>query len=116
METNYFYFLTIMQKPDGSVVLETGDTVVMDNCGFHHGHFTEGLLTDMFDEFVVRLLFQPPYCPHLNTCEFCFNELKYFLRRFPVLAFHETRIAITKGIRSITSQNCMSFFKHCGYL
>ena len=112
----FFDDVLTMQTPDGSVVLERGDTVVMDNCGFHHGYFTEGLLTDMFDEFGVRLLFQPPYCPHLNTCEFCFNELKCFLRRFPVLAFQETRIAVAEGISSITSQNCMSFFKHCGYL
>ena len=112
----FFDDVLTLQKLDGSVVLERGDTVVMDNCGFHHGHFTEGLLTDMFDEFGVRLLFQPPYSPHLNTCEFCFNELKCFLRRFPVLAFQETRITIAEGISSITSENCMSFFKHCGYL
>ena len=41
----FFDDVLTMQKPDGSVVLERGDTVVMDNCGFHHGHFTEGLLT-----------------------------------------------------------------------
>ena len=39
------------------LVLEREDTLVMDNCGFHHGHFTEGMLRDMFDEYGVRLLF-----------------------------------------------------------
>ena len=28
-----------LENPDGSVVLERGDTIVMDNCGFHHGCF-----------------------------------------------------------------------------
>ena len=91
-----------LQDPDGSVVLERGDTVVMDNCGFHHGNFAEGMLRDMFDEFEVRLLFQPAYCPHLNTCELCFNQLKGFLRRFPFFAQQETRIAIAEGTSHIT--------------
>ena len=55
-----------MDNPDGSAVLERGDTVVMDNCGFHHGHFAEGMVRDMFDEYGARLLlFQPADCPHL---------------------------------------------------
>ena len=81
----------------------------MDNCGFHHGHFTEGMLRDMFDEYGVRLLFQPAYCPHLNTCELCFNQLKTFLRRLTLLAQQETRIAIAEGISSITAKLCSSF-------
>ena len=98
-----------MDNPDGSAVLDRGDTVVMDNCGFHHGHFTEGMLRDMFDEYGVRLLFQPAYCPHLNTCELCFNQLKTFLRRFTLLAQQETRIAIAEGISSITAKLCSIF-------
>ena len=30
-----------LTRADGSAVLERGDTVIMDNCGFHHGHFVE---------------------------------------------------------------------------
>jgi len=112
----FFEDALTLQDPDGSAVLERGDTVVMDNCGFHHGHFAEGMLRDMFDEFGVRLLFQPAYCPHLNTCELCFNQLKGFLRRFPFFAQQETRIAIAEGISHITQQNCIAYFKHCGYL
>ena len=53
----FFEDALTMDNPDGSTVLERGDTVVMDNCGFHHGHFAEGMLRDMFDEYGVRLLF-----------------------------------------------------------
>lgn len=73
-------------KADGSVVLERGDTVVMDNCGFHHSHFTEPVLRDMLEECGVNLLFQPPYSPHFNTCEFCFRQIKAFLNRHQELA------------------------------
>ncbi|KAL9965157.1 hypothetical protein ACROYT_G028919 [Oculina patagonica] len=47
-----------LQNNDGSAVLEREDTVIMDNCGFHHGHFVEPLLTDMLAEYGLRLLFQ----------------------------------------------------------
>lgn len=98
----FFEEVLTMDNPDGSVVLERGDTVVMDNCGFHHGHFTEGMLRDMYDKFGVCLLFQPPYCPHLNTCELCFNQLKSFLHHFSFFAEQETKIAIAEGIATIT--------------
>ena len=112
----FFEDALTMDNPDGSTVLERGDTVVMDNCGFHHGHFAEGMLRDMFDEYGVRLLFQPAYCPHLNTCKLCFNQLKSFLRCFTLFTQQETPIAIAEGISSITQQNCVAYFKCCGYL
>lgn len=43
-------------RGDGTQVLETGDTVVMDNCGFHHGHFVEPLLTTIVSFFNPRIL------------------------------------------------------------
>lgn len=69
-----------LQRNDGSVVLERGDTVIMDNCGFHHGHFVEGLLTDMLGDYGIRLMFQPSNSPHLNPCELCFHQIKNYLR------------------------------------
>ena len=98
----FFEDVLSLQNPDGSAVLERGDTVVMDNCGFHHGRFAEGMLRGMLEEFGVQLLFQPPYCPHLNTCELCFHQMKSFLRGFSRFALEETRIAIAEGIARIT--------------
>lgn len=105
-----------LQRYDGSVVLERGDTVIMDNCGFHHGHFVEPLLTDMLAEYGVRLLFQPPYSPHLNTCELCFHQIKCFLRRNQLLAEQQTDIAIYDACLEITAENSSAYFRHCGYL
>ena len=44
-------------RADGSAVLERGDTVIMDNCGFHHGHFVEPVLTTLLADCGVCLLF-----------------------------------------------------------
>lgn len=65
-----------LQNNDGSAILERGDTVIMGNCGFHHGHFVEPLLTDMLAEYGLRFLFQPPYSPHLNTLRAAFSSNK----------------------------------------
>ena len=47
-------------RRDGSVLLERGDNVIMENCPVHHGRFTERALRDLLDEYGVNLLFQPP--------------------------------------------------------
>ena len=60
-------------------VLERSDAVIVDNCGFHHGHFVEPILTALLANCGVRLLFQPPYSPEFNTCELCFHDIKKFL-------------------------------------
>ena len=86
--SNGFELLNVLQehRADGSAVLERGDCVVMDNCGFHHGHRIEPVLRDMLAHCGVRLLFEPPNSPHFNTCEYCFNEIKAFLRRHQMLS------------------------------
>ena len=80
--SNGFELLKLFDKvhqehqADRSAVLERGDCIVMDNCGFHHGHRIEPVLRDMLADCGVRLLFQPLYSLHFNTCEYCFNEIK----------------------------------------
>ena len=94
---------------DGSAVLENGDCVIMDNCGFYHGHRVEPVLRAMLAGCGLRLVFQPPYSPHFNTYEYCFNAIKAFLRRHNMLAVNETKIAIAQAILNITADNSYSY-------
>ena len=105
-----------IQRPHESVFLEHGDCVVMDNCGFHHGLFVEPVLRELFSDYGVQLLHQPPYCPHLNTCEYCFHQLKEFLRKCSILAMDETQIAIAEGVLLISTANSQNYFRNCGYI
>ena len=98
-------------QADGSAVLERGDCVVMDNCG----HRIEAMLRGMLADCGVKLLFQPPFSPHFNTCEYCFNEIKAFLRRQQMLAANETKLAATQAMLNITANSSYAYFKHCGY-
>ena len=113
---HFFEDAVEIQRPDGSVLLERGDCVVMDNCGFHHGLFVEPVLRELLNDYGVQLIYQPPYCPHLNTCEYCFHQLKEFLRRCHILAMEETKIAISEGVSSITTTNSHNYFRNCGYI
>ena len=67
----------------------------------------------------ITLLFQPPYSPDFNTCEFCFRHIKDYLRfasLTAIFAEHETKIAIAEAILQISPENSFSYFCHCGYV
>ena len=97
-------------RADSSVILEQGDTVIMDNCGFHHGFFTEPVLREMLAECGVHVLFQPPYSPHFNTCEFCFWQIKAFLNCHQELAENQTEYSIFLECEQITQINSINIF------
>ena len=75
----FFEEAVSLTRTGASAVLERSDAVIVDNCGFHHGHFVEPILTALLANCGVRLLFQPPYSPEFNTCELCFHDIKKFL-------------------------------------
>ena len=113
---NFFNEALSVNRADGTTILENGDLVIMDNCGFHHGHFAEPLLRDILQEHGVDLLFQPAYSPHLNTCELCFHQIKCYLRQNSSLTANETEIAIGEGVSKITAANSLAYFRKCGYI
>ena len=88
----------------------------MENCGFHHGHFTEAVLHDILNEHGVHLLFQPAYSPHLNTCEFCFHQVKCYLKQNSSLTADETEISIGEAVSKISPANSIAYFRKCGYV
>ncbi|XP_006817009.1 uncharacterized protein LOC102806130 [Saccoglossus kowalevskii] len=67
----------------GNPVLAPGDYIIMDNCPFHHARHVEQNLRRLLDQLEVRLIFQPPYNPQFNVCEYCFRHLKFELRSNP---------------------------------
>ena len=77
---SFFDYALECQKDNGLPVFTEGDTVIMDNCGFHYGRVTERLSREMLGGKGVNLLFQPPYSPGLNFCEYCFHKMKQTMR------------------------------------
>ena len=113
---NFFDDALQVERPDGSAVLERGDVVVMDNCGFHHARHVEPLLRNVFTRCGIELIYQPPYSPHLNSCEYCFNQIKQFLQRHQMIPAHAMEVAIAEAICEITPENSAEYYKNCGYL
>jgi len=113
---NFFNEVLSVNRVDGSTILENGNVVIMDNCRFHHGQFAEAVLRDILQEHGVDLIFQPVYSSHLNTCEFCFHQIKCYLKQNTSLTTNETEIAIREAVSKITPANSISYFRNCGYV
>ena len=112
------FFAEALQEEDlfGNPLLKDGDTVIMDNCGFHHARHVEPVLRNMLAIRRVSLIYQPPYHPQYNTCELCFRHLKGWLRKHSQFAQSHTDIAIFHGLSTITAGISKNFFKLCGYI
>ena len=113
---NFIYDILDMERSDGTRILLPGDTIIMDNCGFHHGHLTKRLVNEMLASRGVQLIFQSPYSPHLNTCELCFRHMKSSLRKNERYAIEQTELAIIDAVNEINAVHSLRYFRHCGYL
>ena len=102
--------------PVGNPVLANRDVIVMDNCGFHHGVFAENQLRLMLRNRSVELIFQPPYSPEFNSCEFCFRSMKAYLRQHEQFSINFTELAIIQGLQRITPAISQNIFSHCGFV
>ena len=100
---------------NGNAVLPQGDTVVMDNCRFHHGRYAKNQLREILENRGVTLIFQPPYSPEFNSFEFCFRVMKAYLREHEQFAINFTELAIIQALQSITPAMSYNFFRHCGF-
>ncbi len=52
--------------------------IIMDNASFHRSHIVRHLCA----LYGVKLIYLPPYSPHLNVVEHLFNALKSSLRKY----------------------------------
>ncbi len=108
--------LNLVDPVYGNPILSNGDIIVMDNCGFHHGVFAENELRRILGNNGVDLVFQPPYSPDFNTCEFCFRSMKLHLRKHEQFAINFTEVAIIEALQTITPAMSANFFQHCGFV
>ena len=94
------------QKRDihGNPMIKRGDKIVMDNCGMHHGRLAQEMLQDLSRLHGFEIVFQPPYSPDLNTCEYCFRVMKCQLRKNPDFTENFTELAISLALENVTPE------------
>ena len=81
LELLNFFAEALQEEMFGNPPLKDGDTVIMDNCGFHHAGHVQPVLRNMLAICGASLIYQPPYHSQYNTCELCFRHLKGWLHK-----------------------------------
>ena len=61
------------------------------------------------------MLYLPPYSPHLNPIEEAFSKIKGAPRRAEARVREALVEAVGPALSSVTEEDALGFFKHCGY-
>lgn len=91
--------------------LKPGDLVVMDNLSSHK----RSGVREAIESVGAELMYLPPYSPDLNPIELAFSKLKTLLRKAAARTTDELEKAIVKIIDQFQTQECINYFRHCGY-
>jgi transposase len=91
--------------------LQPGQTVVMDNLSCH----TSTKVRQAIEARGCQLRFLPAYSPDLSPIEEAFSKLKAFLRRVGTRTRDALWQALADALETITSQDALGWFTHCGY-
>jgi transposase len=91
--------------------LAEGDIVMLDNLSPHKHAVIRGLV----EARGATLEFLPPYSPDLNPIEQAWSKAKARLRQIKARTYDELLNALAIAFRSITSQDAIGWFAHCGY-
>ena len=63
----------------------------------------------------ATLLYLPPYSPDFNPIENMWSKVKQFLRSAAARTFESLLEAIGAALRTVSVDDCLGFFRHCGY-
>jgi transposase len=90
--------------------LQRGDVVVFDNLSSHLGP----AVFEAIERAGASVLPLPPYSPDFTPIEEMFSKFKEFLRRIGARAKEHLYDAIGEGLREVTIQDIIGWFRHAG--
>ena len=91
--------------------LRAGDVVVMDNL---QPHKASGV-REAIESAGATLLYLPPYSPDFNPIEPMWSKVKQCLRSIAARTVTALFDAVGVALDSVTSSDCVGFFRGCGY-
>ena len=91
--------------------LRPGQVVVMDNLSAHK---VAGV-RQRIEATGAELRYLPAYSPDFNPIEPCWGKVKQCLRALKARTVERLEEALTEAIASISPQNALAWFRHCGY-
>ena len=92
--------------------LHPGDLVVMDNLSSHKSANIQAMICATG----AKLWYLPPYSPDFNPIELMWSKIKAYLRKVKARTWDALVKAIADALKTITTEDCINWFKHCGYL
>ena len=92
--------------------LRRGDVVVMDNLTPHKASGVR----EAIESAGAELRYLPPYSPDFNPIENMWSKIKGKLRSLAARSIESLHDAIGTALATITSDDCIGFFRHCGYI
>jgi len=101
------FFVAEMRAP----TLPAGDSVFFDNCQIHKAAEIE----EAIEVPGARAVFLPPYSPDFNPIENCWSKSKNILRSLKPRTLEELLAALVAAFSSITRQDILGWFRHCGF-
>jgi transposase len=114
--------MTVESSTDGDVFLayldqvlcprlQPGQVVVMDNLSAHK---IAGV-RQRIETTGAELRYLPSYSPNFNPIEPCWGKIKQCLQALKARTVERLQEAVTEAITSISPQNALAWFRHCGY-
>ncbi len=91
--------------------LRPGDIVIMDNLGAHKNSAT----LELIKACGAQPRFLPAYSPDLNPIELMWSKVKARLRAVEARTREQLQTAIGEALRSVTPEDALHWFAHCGY-
>jgi transposase len=92
-------------------MLRPGDVVILDNLSPHKSDRTRALIAQAG----AQVLFLPAYSPDLNPIENMWSKVKNYLRSAEARTPSALLKTIAAALQSVTRQDAMNWFAHCGY-
>jgi transposase len=90
--------------------LRRGDVVIFDNLSSH----LSPAVSEAIGRAGASVLPLPPYSPDFNPIEEMFSKFKAFLRRVGARAKEQLYDAIGDGLREVTPEDILGWFRHAG--
>lgn len=87
------------------------DIFVLDNLTAHHASRIEEVALECH----AQVLWLAPYSPDFSPIELLWSKIKTGLRKAKARTVEELSQALTEGLELMTTRDCRSWFKHCGY-
>jgi transposase len=91
--------------------LRPGDVVILDNLQPHKSP----RVRELIEGAEARLLYLPPYSPDFNPIENMWSKVKQHLRSVAARTFEALQEAVWSALDRVTPDDCLGFFRHCGY-